>query len=147
MPCEACAARNSVCDYDASSDQRRKIANQRNVQDLAHAQHELDVLRQLLGGIVAILRAGDLEAIKDLAAIIRTGTDLSSIAAYVRNEVRAHLTVEQAFLAIDFHIDGDHDLPSPTELLNRTGVPGSSASIAGSDSSGGASATYTDAPN
>jgi hypothetical protein len=147
MPCEACAARNSVCDYDASSDQRRKIANQRNVQDLAQAQHDLDLLRQMVGGIVAILRAGDSQATNDLAALIRTGTDLSSIAAYVRNEVRANLTIEHAFLAIDFHIDGDHGLPSPMELLNRMGVPGSRASFAGSDSSGGANATITDAPN
>ena len=139
MPCEVCTARNSACDYDAFSDQRRKVANQRNVQDLAQAQHDLERARQLLGGMVAILRAGTLESTMDLAALIKTGTDLSSLAAYVRNEVRAHLAVERAFLAIDFHSNGHFELPSPTQLLNRMGVNADTA-----DSHARASAVNTD---
>ncbi len=56
QPCGAYAARNSLCDYDPSSDQRRKIVNRRNAQELAQAQHDLEHFRQLLGGILAILK-------------------------------------------------------------------------------------------
>ena len=119
MPCEACSARSSPCDYDASSDQRRKIANQRNVQDLAQAQHDLEHYRQLLGGILAIFQAGSNESTTDLVHLIRNGTDLSSMAAFVRNEVRASLPIQQAFRGIDFHINGPPELPSPSQLLSR----------------------------
>jgi hypothetical protein len=120
-PCEACAARNSPCDYDVSSDQRRKIANQRNVQELAQAQNDLHKTRQLLGGIIAILRAANTGITNDLIHLIRADTDLSSIAAYVRNEVRANPSAELAFQSIDFYIDGNSDLPSPAQLLSRLG--------------------------
>ena len=98
-------ARSSPCDYDASSDQRRvstpnepgrgqlesghtghrssradtkqKIANQRNVQDLAQAQHELDRYRQLLGGLISIIRGGSQTSNSDLINMVRNGADVS----------------------------------------------------------------------
>ena len=49
--------------------------------------------------------------------LIRGGIDLSQLAAYVRNEVRANLQVENAFQNIDFHLNGPSELPSPSTLL------------------------------
>lgn len=119
-PCEACTTRRSVCHYDASSDQRRKIANQRNVQDLASTQYDLEKHRHLLGGILATIRAGNPEANADLVRVIRSGVDLSQLAAHVRNECRANLMIQEAFEAIEFVIDGPKELPSPAKLLNET---------------------------
>jgi hypothetical protein len=118
LPCEACAARNSACEYDVGSDQRRKIANQRNVHDLAHAQTALERSRQLLGGIISVFRAGSEESIADLIHLLRQPVDLSTMSAHVRNEIRSNPLLEQAFHTIDFQIDGPDDLPSPTQLLN-----------------------------
>jgi hypothetical protein len=131
LPCEACAARNSACEYDAGSDQRRKIANQRNVHDLAHAQTALERCRQLLGGIISIFRAGSEETIADLIHLMRQPADLSTISAHVRNEIRSNPLLEQAFHTIDFQIDGPDDLPSPTQLLTWL-EGGSSQSAEGS---------------
>ncbi|KIW16264.1 hypothetical protein PV08_06315 [Exophiala spinifera] len=118
-PCEACASRKSPCVYDATSDQRRKIANQRNVQELADTQVQLERHRQLLGGILAIVKAGDANANEDLARVIRSGVDLSQLAAHVRNECRANTSIQVAFDKIDFTIDGPMELPSPSQILGR----------------------------
>lgn len=114
-----------------TSDQRRKIANQRNVQDLLEAQTNLERHKQLLGGIIATLRAGDLQENDDMVAMIRSEVDLSQLAAHVRNARRANPSIDQAFSQIDFVIDeGPEELPSPNQLLTslRTG-PGSRGSI------------------
>src|ERR1700761_6425862 len=92
-PCEACAIRRSLCVYDATSDQRRKIANQKNVQDLAEKQHDLEKHQQLLGGIIATIRAGGTSATEDLIRSIRSGIDLSQLAAHVRNECRTSIAI------------------------------------------------------
>ena len=65
------------------------------------------------------MRAGGNDATTDLVQLIRSGIDLSSLAAYVRNEVRANFAVEHSFHDLDFTLDGTPDLPSPTQLLNR----------------------------
>lgn len=119
QPCEACAARNSLCDYDVSSDQRRKIANQRNVQELAQASHDLHHYQQLVGGIIAIFKAGSRQSMNDFAHLVGTDADISSLSAFVRNEVRSTQSLQRAFENIDFHIDGPSDLPSPAQLLSR----------------------------
>jgi hypothetical protein len=118
-PCDACATRHSECIYDAAADQRRKIANQRNMQELAEAQLDLTRCRELLGGMISIMRAGSLQSTNDLVDFVRTGIDLSSLAAYVRNEVRASMAIEQSFHEIDFNMNNGLDLPSPSQLLNR----------------------------
>lgn len=115
-PCEACASRRSQCAYDASSDQRRKIANQRNVQELADKQLDLEKHQQLLGGIIATIRGGGYSATEDLIRVIRSNVDLSQLAAHVRNECRANIAIQQAFDKIDFVIDGGSELPSPSQL-------------------------------
>jgi hypothetical protein len=120
-PCEACATRRSLCIYDASSDQRRKIANQRNVQELADKQLDLEKHQQLLGGIIATIRAGGFSATEDLIRAIRSDVDLSQLAAHVRNECRANMAIQQAFDKIDFIIDGGPELPSPSQLQMMPG--------------------------
>ncbi|RMD44072.1 hypothetical protein DV735_g1062, partial [Chaetothyriales sp. CBS 134920] len=115
--CGACKQRKTRCIYDATSDQRRKIANQRNVQDLAEAQNDLERIRQLMGGIIAIIRAGHATQTSELVGLIHTGVDLPQLAAYVRNEVRTNRNIEAAFQNIDFNINGPADLPSPHALL------------------------------
>ncbi|KAI1610346.1 hypothetical protein EDD37DRAFT_24157 [Exophiala viscosa] len=117
-PCEACATRRSPCVYDATSDQRRKIANQRNVQELADTQIQLERHKQLLGGMIAIVKAGDYDANSDLNRVIRSGVDLSQLAAHVRNECRSNLAIQQSFDQIEFIIDGPLELPSPTQILS-----------------------------
>ncbi len=143
QPCEACAARNSLCDYDASSDQRRKIANQRNVQDLAQAQHDLDHYRHLVGGVIAIFKAGSSQSANDFAHLVRNGADMSSLAAFVRNEVRSTEVLQRAFESIDFHIDGPSDLPSPTQLLKgMEAFTGSDSGSATNYNSNGSPSSY-----
>lgn len=144
-PCDACASRNSDCIYDVAADQRRKIANQRNVQDLAEAQIELSRHREVLGGMIAIIRAGGARSTNDLVDIVRGGIDLTSLAAYVRNEVRANLAVEQSFHDIDFNMNSGLDLPSPSQLLSRmdsqqAGLLQTSASA--SESTSGSASNY-----
>jgi hypothetical protein len=89
------------------------------VQDLAEAQLDLNRYREVLGGMIAIVRAGNSRSTNELIDMIRSRIDLSSLAAYVRNEVRANMAVEQAFHTIDFNMDSGLDLPSPSQLLSR----------------------------
>lgn len=111
--------KNSLCLYNANSDQRRKIANQHNVQELVQTQYDLEHFRQLLGGIIAVFRAGSPQSTTDLVYLIRNDADQSTLAAFVRNEVRSTLALQHAFQAVDFRIHEPLDLPPPTQFLNR----------------------------
>jgi hypothetical protein len=115
----ACVTKGSPCVYDATLDQRRKITHQRNTQRLAEARRDLEKHRQLLGGIIATIRAGDSDANNDLTRIIRTDVDLSQLAAHVRNECRTSVAVQQAYNQIDFTINGPRKLPSANQMLRR----------------------------
>ncbi|KIX93384.1 uncharacterized protein Z520_10803 [Fonsecaea multimorphosa CBS 102226] len=115
-PCEACATRKSLCIYDATSDQRRKIANHRTAQELVDKQLALERHQQLLGGIIATVRAGGFNATEDLLRVIRSGVELSQLAAHVRNECRANIAIQQAYEQIEFVIDGGTELPSPAQM-------------------------------
>lgn len=106
-----------MCVYDASSDQRRKIAIHRSAHDLQQALDDLSRTRLLLGGIIATIRVGSTQAIEDLIQAIRSGIDLSQLAAHVRNELRSNHVAHQAFDQLDFTLDGPPGLPSPTQLL------------------------------
>jgi hypothetical protein len=86
------------------------------VQELQDAQHDLEK-HQLLGGIIATIRAGDQVANDEMMRIIRSNVDLSQLAAHVRNECRANLAIQQAFDSIRFVIDGPNELPSPAQIL------------------------------
>jgi len=115
-PCEACATRGSLCVYDASSDQRRKIANHRTVRELADNQIDLEKHQQLLGGMIAIIRAGGHTITEDLIRVIRSSVDLSQLAAHIRNECRANISIQRAFDRIEFLIDRGGELPSPSQM-------------------------------
>lgn len=54
--------------------------------------------------------------------IIRSGVDLSQLAAHVRNECRANVAIQQAFDRIDFTINGHDELPSVDQVFG-TDVP------------------------
>lgn len=119
-PCDACGTRGSACIYDVTTDQRRKIANQKNIQELSETQNNLERHRQLLGGIIAIFRAGSVDTAEALVASIRSGVDLSQLAAHVRNARRASPAINSSFADIEFVIDGPEELPSPAQILNTT---------------------------
>jgi hypothetical protein len=129
--------------YDELSDQRRKLANQRNVQELAEKQLDLEKHQQLLGGIIATIRAGTITAQEDLLRVIRSNVDMSQLAAHVRNECRANVAIQQAYEAIDFTINGVLSLPSPADLQV---LPGSQSLIGeasiGSDSDTGSAINF-----
>jgi hypothetical protein len=108
--------RKSLCVYDAAADQRRKIANQKNMQELAEKQADLEKHQQLLGGILATIRAGGSTATEDLIRSIRSEVDLSQLAAHVRNECRTNFAIQQAYDKIEFVINGGPELPSPSQL-------------------------------
>lgn len=75
--------------------------------------------RQLLGGIIATIRAGDFQANDDLVRMIRSGVDLSQLAAHVRNACLSDPEVERAYGMIEFSIDGPEDLPSHDQILGH----------------------------
>jgi hypothetical protein len=87
---------------------------------LAETQVLLSRLQQLLGGIIATFRAGDLEAQGGLMDTIRSTVDLSQIAAHVRNARRADPAIEDAFSQIQYILDSSEELPSPSMLLNSS---------------------------
>ena len=68
--------------------------------------------------MIATVRAGNPEATEDLIRVIRSGVDLSQLAAHVRNECRANMAIQQSFDNINFVIDGPDELPSPKQLLS-----------------------------
>lgn len=117
------------------------------MQDLAEAQLDLSRYRELLGGMISIIRAGGARSTNDLVEFVRTGIDLSSLAAYVRNEVRASMAVEQAFHEIDFNMDSGLDLPSPSQLLSRMDSIQSTQTYSQQASHPGSESTSTSASN
>lgn len=118
-PCDACATRSSNCLYDQASDQRRKIANQKNLQELVQAQTSLERHKQLLGGILSTIRAGSKQATDDLLDAIRSGVDLLQLSAHVRDARRADPAIDQAFSEIVFVVDRSEELPSTKHLLQN----------------------------
>lgn len=89
------------------------------MQDLAEAQSDLEKLRQLLGGMIATIRIGDDRANYELMRLVKSGCDLSQLAAHVRNERRSNYEIQQVYDTINFEIDGEEELPSPSQILLR----------------------------
>lgn len=116
-PCSACGNRRSDCAYDVSADQRRKIANRRNVQELGDALDSLERHRQLLGGIIATIHAGNSQQANHLISLIKTGVDMSQLAAHVRNGIRSNIDLQRAYESMTFDVDVHPSLPSPDQLL------------------------------
>ena len=84
-PCSACQTRASLCHYDAASDQRRKIAQIRNVEELARKDRELHRNKLLLGGLLAVLRSGDPDAISRITSLLRQDCDISNLRSLVED--------------------------------------------------------------
>lgn len=133
-PCSACSSRGTPCAYDVAADQRRKIANQRNIQHLAETRLEVEKLSTLVAGIVAIIRADGGTSIPDLVSTIQSGMDLSQLSAHVRNTRRTVPRVEHAYQQIDKTIEED-GLPSPSELLSNVPFNLDPSLVGGSESS------------
>jgi hypothetical protein len=93
------------------------------VQELRDAQHDLQTYRQLLGGIIATIRAGDMLANQELTRVSRSNVDLSQLAAHVRNECRANLSTQRAFESIQFVTDGPKELPPAGQILGSAAPP------------------------
>jgi hypothetical protein len=55
--------------------------------------------------------AGDAQQINDLIDVIRTGVDLSQLAAHARIGIRSSVALAQAYNAIIFEMDGPPQLP------------------------------------
>ncbi|KAK5069158.1 hypothetical protein LTR64_008690 [Lithohypha guttulata] len=69
--------------------------------------------------MIAILRVGAPDTISDLLDMIRSGVDLSLLAAHARNARLSDPAIEESFATIEFIIDGPKELPSPTALLTH----------------------------
>jgi hypothetical protein len=95
------------------------------VQELVDTHVQLERHKQLLGGILAIVKVGDYNANDDLARVIRSDVGLSQLAAHVRNECRSNVAIQQAFDRINFNLDGPLELPSPTQILGDIPTQGS----------------------
>lgn len=93
----------------------------RNLQDLTDKRLELVKTQQILGGILAVLRAGSAETIKTLLLTVQSGIDLSQVAAHVRNAVRSELAIQTAYDETVFDIDSTHNLPSASSMLSHAG--------------------------
>jgi hypothetical protein len=89
------------------------------VEELAVTQQQMERYKQLLGGILAIIRAGDMDANRDLTYMIRSGVELSQLAAHVNNGYRANSAIQQAYDNMDFLLEGTENLPSPAHILNE----------------------------
>lgn len=88
-----------------------------------------------MGGIVAALRAGSEETIRNLVATIQSGVDLPQVAAHVRNAVRSDPAVQNAYDELSFHIDGSRDLPPAASILNQSSPESLSDATAARDDS------------
>jgi hypothetical protein len=84
--------------------------------------------------MIATIRVGSIGATEELLRVVRSGVDLSQIAAHVRNECRANAAVEKAYNEIDFTINGPAELPGLTQMQALLGVA-SRTSDAGSERS------------
>ena len=104
--------------------------------ELLEAQANVESYQHLLGGMLATFRAGDPAENEDLLAVIRSGVDLSQLAAHVRNARRANAAIHQAYAAIHFAIDGGpEELPSQNQLLNMRSESGSTSLVSGDGNS------------
>ncbi|EXJ78838.1 hypothetical protein A1O1_09240, partial [Capronia coronata CBS 617.96] len=102
-PCSNCRRRHWSCRFNAAADGRRTAANrQAMMQEITDTVAQVRHHRGLLAGIFAIIRKGGEGGTDNLVNLIKTTEDLTQIASYVRDEVDADATVQQAYHAIDW---------------------------------------------
>lgn len=108
--------------YDLAADQRRKIANQRNIQELAQKGEDIERLCVVLGGILATIRAGNRETLEDLTATIRSVSSLPDLSFYVNGLMATWPDIYLEFQTIDFYLDDAPRRPS-VEAIEAEDMP------------------------
>lgn len=104
--------------YDLAADQRRKIANQRNIQELAQKGEDIERLCVLLGGILATIRAGNRETLDDLLQVIRSMSSLPDLSFYIDGLMATWPDIYLEFQTIDFYLDDAPRRPSIENIEN-----------------------------
>ncbi|KAI1608186.1 hypothetical protein EDD37DRAFT_184361 [Exophiala viscosa] len=106
FPCANCQRRNWSCRFDAQADGRRKANNRRTVQDLNEATEQLRRQRQMISGMLAIMKVGDRDTISHLVQRVSQTQNLGEIAEYIRTEVEKDGKLQESFLAVDWAAAG-----------------------------------------
>ncbi|KAL2429607.1 hypothetical protein ABEF95_008137 [Exophiala dermatitidis] len=102
-PCENCRRRNWSCRFNAAADGRRTAANrQAMMQQMASTLTQIQHHKDLIAGILAIIREGDTDSTGRLMELIRNTQDLTELDAFVRDEVKSDPAIEKAFHTIDW---------------------------------------------
>ena len=104
--------RSIDCVYDLTADGRKKIANRRNIQELAQKAGDIERHCMLLGGILATLRAGNGTDISDLIHTIQSSESLADLAVYVDSVMTTWPALYQEFQQIDFDLGDSPRWPS-----------------------------------
>ena len=78
----------------------------------------VDNYQELLGGIIATIRAADDESLHDLINVVRSGADLQQLAVHVRNTLRMSPPIRDAFSQINFG-SSDHTNLQTSASLQR----------------------------
>jgi hypothetical protein len=114
--------------YDLAADQRRKIANQRNIQELVQKGEDIERLCVLVGGILATIRAGNRETIDDLEQTIRNTSELPELSFYVNGLMATWPDIYLEFQTIDFYLNNAPRRPS-VQVIENMGRRTSSAAV------------------
>lgn len=120
--------------YDLAADQRRKIANQRNVQELAQKGEDIERLCVVLGGILATIRAGNRETVDDITQAIRNMSGIPELSFYVNGLMATWPEIYIEFQNINFYLDDAPTRPS-VERMEHTKQRGSVAADSVSEES------------
>jgi len=104
--------------YDLAADQRRKIANQRNIQELVQKGEDIERLCVLVGGIIATIRAGNRETVDDLEQTIRNTSELPVLSSYVNGLMATWPDIYLEFRTIDFYLDDAPRRPTVQGIEN-----------------------------
>ena len=104
--------RSITCVYDLTADRRKKLANHRNIQELAQKAWDIQRHCGLLGGILATIRAGSGTDISDLIHTIQKSESLADLAFYVDSVMTTWPAVYQEFQQTDFDLGDSPRRPS-----------------------------------
>ncbi|EXJ84099.1 hypothetical protein A1O3_04766, partial [Capronia epimyces CBS 606.96] len=102
-PCANCQRRHWSCRFNFATDRRRTAASRHALmQQTAEAVAQVQRQREMIGGIVAIIRDGERKSTDQLIHLIRTTQDLRPTASFVRGELHTDAAVQSAYQAIDW---------------------------------------------
>lgn len=118
-PCGACDARGSLCQYDAASDQRRKIAHQKNQEDLARKDKELQEYKILLGGLLTILRIDPPGTIDAISSHLKQDRDISNLRSLIDNALSSNHKLRRGLEIPHMDDNAASDTPTSSASSNR----------------------------